>query len=89
MWEEDLVGECRSLLSNVTLQDIVTDVWEWLPNVGDGYRACDVYQMLMRQEMNRPDAVADTVWHKNVPLKVSICAWRLIRNRWPTKKMHR
>ena len=26
-WEEDLVGECTSFLSNVTLQDIVTVVW--------------------------------------------------------------
>lgn len=32
-WGEELVGECRSLLSNVTLQDIVTDVWQRRPNV--------------------------------------------------------
>lgn len=25
-WEEDLGGKCTSLFSNVTLQDIVTDV---------------------------------------------------------------
>jgi len=42
------VGECRSVLSNVTLQDIVTDVWQWRPNMGDGYTVYGVYQMLMR-----------------------------------------
>jgi len=31
------------------------------------------------------DVVSDVVWHKHVPLKVLICAWRLLRNRWPTK----
>jgi hypothetical protein len=25
------------------------------------------------------------VWHKQVPLKVSICAWHLLRDRLPTK----
>jgi len=31
------------------------------------------------------DAVSDAAWHKHVPLKVSICEWRLLRNQWPTK----
>jgi len=40
--------------------------------------------MLMRQEMHNRDELLDTVWHKNVPLKMSICAWRLLGNKWPT-----
>lgn len=35
-WEKDLVGECTTLLSNVALQDIVIDVWQWRPNVECG-----------------------------------------------------
>lgn len=31
------------------------------------------------------DVVSDVVWHKHVHLKVSICAWRLLCNWWPTK----
>jgi len=27
----------------------------------------------------------DLIWHKQVPLKVSILAWRLLRDRLPTK----
>jgi hypothetical protein len=30
-------------------------------------------------------AVDDLVWHKQVPLKVSILAWRLLRDRLSTK----
>jgi len=41
--------ECRSLFSNVTLQDIVTDIWQWRPNVGDGYIVRGLYQILMRR----------------------------------------
>ena len=77
-WEEDLVGKCTSLLSNVTLQDNITDV-------GDGYTVRGVYQMLIRQEMHNRDELVDPVWHKHVPLKVSICVWHLLQNRWPTK----
>jgi len=29
--------------------------------------------------------VSDYVWHKNVPLKISLFAWRLLRNRFPTR----
>ena len=32
-----------------------------------------------------PDASENLVWHKQVPLKVSIVAWRLPKDRLPTK----
>jgi len=35
--------------------------------------------------MYNHDNISKVVWHKSVLLKVSICAWRLLRNRWPTK----
>ncbi|GAU40500.1 hypothetical protein TSUD_189820 [Trifolium subterraneum] len=31
------------------------------------------------------DGTADLIWHSQVPLKVSILAWRLLRDRLPTK----
>ena len=39
----------------------------------------------MRHEIQDHGVVSEAVWHKNVPLKVSICAWQLFRNRWTTK----
>lgn len=63
------------------------DVRQWHPNMGDGYTVCGVYQMpmTMRQEMHNTYAAAIVVWQKNIPLKVSICACRLLRNKWSTK----
>jgi len=84
-WEEELVVEIRNLLTNVTLQGTESDVWLWWHNISDGYTVRGVYQMLMRQEMHIHDAVTGAPWHKSAPLKVSICVWRLLRNRWPTK----
>ena len=83
-WEKELVGEIK-LLSNVFLQVSSPDKWLWRPNTSDGYTVHGVYQMLMQHEMHDHDVVSDAVWHKHVPLKVSICAWRLFRNRWSTK----
>ncbi|GAU27940.1 hypothetical protein TSUD_146550 [Trifolium subterraneum] len=55
-WEEELLGECQSLLLNISLQDSVS------LHAADGL-----------------------IWHPQVPLKVSILAWRLLRDRLPTK----
>jgi len=35
--------------------------------------------------MHNFDEMSAGIWHTNVSLKVSICVWRLLRNRWPTK----
>jgi len=44
-----------------------------------------VYQQLTTQAEPPDVTVGDLIWHKQVPLKVSIFAWRLLRNRLPTK----
>jgi len=76
---------CRFMLANVTVLDIVSDVWQWRPNRGDDYTVHVAYQMLMRQEMHIYDESSEVVWHKISPLKVSICVWRLFRNRLSTE----
>jgi len=72
------VTGCRILLSDASLQDTATDEWKRRPNVGDRYTVSRVYQMLTQQEMHSYDLVSTDIWHKNVPLKVSICVWRLL-----------
>ena len=46
--EEELVGECMTLLSDVSVQDSIIDVWQWRPNVGDVYTVHGMYRILMR-----------------------------------------
>ncbi|GAU31072.1 hypothetical protein TSUD_322090 [Trifolium subterraneum] len=50
-WEEEMLGECQTLL----LMDVAP-----------------------------LDVVAGLIWHSQVPLKVSILAWRLLQDRLPT-----
>jgi len=41
--------------------------------------------MLMSDDSNMVNGVTDLIWHRHVPLKVFIIAWRLICDRLPTK----
>jgi len=43
------------------------------------------YQVLTSNDSQFLDASEKLIWHSQVPLKVSILAWRLLRNRLPTK----
>lgn len=57
-WDEEFVGQCKTLLFDVSLQDTVTDEWKWHPKQGDGYTVYGMYQMLTRREMHNYDATS-------------------------------
>jgi len=80
-WEE----ECRVLLLDVSLCHNVSDTWVWLPDPIGGYSVRGAYDLLTAVDIPYVESVLDLVWHRQVPLKVSIFAWRLIRDRLPTK----
>jgi hypothetical protein len=80
-----MVGECQNLLLTVTLQVESPDRWQWRPDPLTGYSVRDAYQMLTSQDTVTVGAAEDLLWHKQVPLKVSIFAWRLLRDRLPTR----
>jgi len=84
-WEEEMIGECCHLLDNFVLQTDVVDRWHWLHDVARGYTVRGAYYFLTSQEHHLGDGRGDLVWHSHVPLKVSILAWRLLRDRLPTK----
>jgi hypothetical protein len=85
-WEETLLGECRDLLANVFVQPNVSDRWQWDPDIRDGYTVNGAYHILTTPVTTMDaDATSDLVWHKQVPLKVSLVAWRLLKDRLPTK----
>jgi len=84
-WEEELLAECRLLLANVTLQINVSDIWQWHPDIVGGYSVRSGYQTLSAQVTPLLDESEKLIWHSQVPSKVSILAWRLFRDRLPTK----
>ncbi|KAK2404810.1 hypothetical protein QL285_054116 [Trifolium repens] len=85
VWEEEMLKECQTLLLPVTLQVDSLDRWLWRPDPVSGYSVRDAYQLLTSQEAVILGEADDLLWHKQVPLKVSIFAWRLLRDRLPTK----
>jgi len=80
-----MVEECRELLLTVSLQETDTDRWVWLSDQIGGYTVRGVYDMLTSQEQPHIRQNNELIWHKQVPLKVSVLAWRLLRDRLPTK----
>jgi hypothetical protein len=59
---------------------------QWRLDPTLGYSVRDAYQLLTSQDSVTLGEAEDLVWHRQVPLKVSIFAWRLLRDRLPTKK---
>jgi hypothetical protein len=62
-----------------------SDRWVWLPNSLGGYSVRGAYQLLTITDTPLADSAAAMIWHNQVPLKVSVFAWRLLRERLPTK----
>ncbi|XP_024636608.1 uncharacterized protein [Medicago truncatula] len=59
--------------------------WVWLPDPIQGYTVRGSYHLLTSKDVPLRDPATSLIWHKQVPLKVSLFAWRLLRDRLPTK----
>ncbi|CAJ2661804.1 unnamed protein product [Trifolium pratense] len=84
-WEEEMLGECQSLRLDISLQDQTLDRWQWRPDPDTGYTVGGVYQILTHQTSVTVHDAENLLWHPQVPLKVSIFVWRLLRDRLPTR----
>jgi len=84
-WEEKELEECRTLLLDVSFHANVSDRWVWLPDPSGGYLVCGAYHLLTTKDIPLGDSAANLIWHNQVSLMVSVIAWRLLRNRLPTK----
>jgi len=83
-WEEESVRECVVLLNNVILQVNTSDSWRWLLNPIHGYSVRGTYRFLTSADEPLHGVAVNNVWHKLVPSKVSIFAWRLLQDIIPT-----
>ena len=84
-WEEESVTKCSILLHDVVLQAHIHDKWRWLLDPAHGYSVKGTYQYLTTVDESPESGLVGDVWHNYAPLKVSLFAWRLFRNRLPTK----
>jgi hypothetical protein len=61
-------------------------MWLWRLDLDRGYSVRGAYQLLTSHPPISLDVIAGFFfWHKQVPLKVFVFAWRLLRDRLPTK----
>ncbi|CAJ2630732.1 unnamed protein product [Trifolium pratense] len=84
-WEEEMLRECQSLFLNMLLQAHSIDRWQWRPDPATGYSVRGAYQLITSHLSVTMDDADNLIWHPQVPLKVSIFAWRLLRDRLPTR----
>ena len=80
-----MLGECVTLLRSVSLQFNVTNYQRWQLDPYAGYTIRGAYQLLTSQDTSQVDHTTCLFWHKQVPLKVSIFALRLLRDRLPKR----
>jgi hypothetical protein len=80
-----MLEECRTLLDGISVQATYIDSWQWGPDIHDGYTVRGAYHILTNPVLSTLDETSNLIWHKQVPLKVSIVAWRLLKDRLPTR----
>lgn len=78
-------GECVALLSNIVLQDTVHDSWRWILDPVQGYSVKAAYRFITDTGVMVDRSQVVDVWVKNIPLKMSLLVWCLLRNWLPTK----
>jgi len=77
---EGLLGDCCVLLHNIVLHVNEVDKWQWYLELVKGCTVSDVYQLLTNVEPHVASTFSDIIWHKEVPLKVSLFVRRLLSN---------
>ena len=89
VWEEEMVGELILLLVHVTLQVTKEDKWLWTLENSNAFSVRSLYNFLTLQPPADLSNDASSIWHKDVPLKVVLFAWRLFRDRLPKDNLLR
>ena len=80
-----MVGELILLLANVTMQVNKEDKWLWTLENSNTFTVRSLYNFLTIQPQVGLPVDVSSIWHKDAPLKVVMFAWRLFRDRLPTK----
>ena len=84
-WGEELLGDLRLLLHDVTLQVDRLDRRLWRLKTSSVYTVRSAYNFLNANVHVDLVVHVSSLWHKDVPLKVVLFSWCLFRGRLPTK----
>ena len=76
VWEEEEVGELMLLLHTVRLQVDRDDRWRWTLEASNDFTVRSAYNFLSANPPLALSVPVVSLWHKDVPLKVVLFAWR-------------
>ncbi|KAL5129832.1 putative ribonuclease H protein [Glycine soja] len=84
--EVDAAVSFMEEISQIPIHQQITDCWIWKPEPSGHYSTRSAYHLLQggTAEESLDEALVD-LWKLQIPAKASIFAWRLIRDRLPTK----
>ena len=68
-----MLGECRILLSDISLQLNSIDSWVWWLDPSNGYYVTGVYHLLTSQLGQTTEAVSDLIWHSGSLEGLCVC----------------
>jgi len=75
---------CNEFLVNIVLQPNLSNMWLWYLHPSKNYTFTSAYKYMMSAITNQATDPTAYAWNNEVPLKVSLFVWRLLRNRLPT-----
>ncbi|KAL5190603.1 U-box domain-containing protein 14 [Glycine soja] len=74
------------IISNVHIQPQMKDTLRWAAEPSGLYSTRSAYRLIITANSNHPQAnIYKTIWRLNIPSRAAIFAWRLIKNRLPTR----
>ena len=73
-------------ISQIQIQNQITDCWIWKPETTGQYSTKSAYYLLQEATVGDTlDEALEDLWKLKIPAKAQIFAWRLIKDRLPTK----
>jgi len=85
VWEEEILGEITLLLQSINLQVDREDRWLWNLETSQIFSVRSAYHYMTAHSQDTSTMASPSIWHKNIPLKIVLFAWRLFRDRLPAK----
>jgi len=84
--EVDMAEGFLADIARIQIQPHRGDSWVWKADPNGQYSTQSAYNILMGESTDENlDGVFDALWKLKIPTKSSFFAWRLIRDRLPTK----
>lgn len=77
------MDECRTLLPNITLQNNVEGVWIWDLNLDGLFSVKEACEIIFNFEEITNSSLHNITSNSQVPMKISLFAWRLLLDRLP------